>query len=161
MLSQFVTPDRSDSYRQQQPFQSFGMLQTGVVEVKAPRFVIPKALLDGHTQAVFFDALSASRKVGNDRQNLRRVLGVTFCPGDRQVGAQFGFLRQQDVLEVAASSRSYTQLIDAALLAVFQSGAGAIGKPVIVVPAQFQAQRRPVTIPESSVGQKGDLSYKR
>src|SRR5512145_141145 len=51
-LAQFVTPERGDGHRQQQPFEAVGMLQARMLQIEAAGLIIAEALLNTHATAV-------------------------------------------------------------------------------------------------------------
>jgi site-specific DNA recombinase len=107
-----------------------------------------------HPDGVFAQPGARGGLIGDERQHFRWVLLIAGRPGHRQVRVQLAVLGQPDLLVVTALAGLDPQGGDRAIPAVVQGHIGIAGDANRVLPADFQAQLRPIAIAETGVGQE-------
>ena len=125
-LTQLVTPQFSNGECQKQPFQSIGVLQTGICHVKPAGFIVTETLFRIHANTVFAQARWASALIRYNRQQFRSMFIIASGPSHRQIGAQFQILGKQNILKESLLSLLDTQFINSADATIFQGDNGIV-----------------------------------
>lgn len=149
-LTQFVTPNSGYGDGQKQALQPVGMLEASMPQIKAPRFVISKAFLRLHPQAITVESRLIGWFIRDDRQQFLLILG----PGDRQVSLQFPFQSQSHILVKLSLARFDTQFINPTDDTFWQPDYRVGQNTNRVMPPQLKTQLEPTAISKASVGQK-------
>jgi len=93
------------------------------------------------------------RLIGDDRQNLRRVLVVAGSPSDRKICWPQMLAREQHLIPKTLLTRLHTKFINSTRMTIWPSDDGIASHAHDVIPVCFSEEFQPITVAKPTIHQ--------